>query len=131
MHEVIDTPVTVETVIVPAPVAPSLTVGKSRKAFIESVNPTVHLFGRDRTQKGRERKGVTHVLIQGRAPSLDLSRMLSEEGFSTSVEPDRVLGGQSLLLSLQGQPVKGWTMPNRLRKSILAAIARNGGVDLE
>jgi len=117
--------------IVPAPIAPTLTVGKSSKAFVESVNSTVHLFGRDRTQKGKERKGITHVLIQGRKPSDALASQLQAEGFGVSVEVDRVLGGQSLLLALQGQPVKGFVIPQRLRKSILSAIAKNGGVDLD
>jgi hypothetical protein len=122
----VDTTVTVEVV----PATPTLVVGKSAKLYRDSINETVHLFGRLHTNKGKERAGITHVLIQGRKPSESLSNQLQAEGFGLSIEPDRVLSGQSLLLALQGQAVKGWVMPNRLRKSILSAIAKNGGVDM-
>ena len=125
------TPITVDVEIVSAPSIPTLTVGKSVKLYRDSINDTVHLFGRLHTNKGKERAGITHVLIQGRKPSESLANQLQAEGFGVSVEVDRVLGGQSLLLALQGQPIKGFTIPQRLRKSILAAIAKNGGVDLD
>jgi hypothetical protein len=117
--------------IVPAPIIPTLTVGKSTKAYIASVNDTVHLFGRDRTQEGKERKGITHVILRGRAPSVELSAQLGQEGFTIPAEPDRIFGGQSLLLALQGQAIRGFIIPQRLRKSILTSIAKHGGIDLE